>query len=507
MLNNVTAWLEQTAEKYPEKTAFSDERKSVTYRELSAQAKAAAVQIIRLGIFKKPVAVFLPKGVDTIISFMAAAYSGNFYSPIDVEMPKKRVQKILEVLEPETVITSSDLAGIFRSYGYEKNVIIFEEAVQGETPEKQIAAVQSKCIDTDILYVLFTSGSTGTPKGVAISHRSVFDYIDWVTDCFQITEEDSFGNQAPFYFDNSVLDIYSTIKTGAACHIIPKRLFSQPVRLLEFLKERQISTIFWVPSAMILVSRLKALRNVDLSGSLKRILFAGEVMPNKHLNIWRTYLPDALYANLYGPTEITVDCTCYVVDREFPDDEPLPIGFPIPNTDVIVLNEKDCLVTGDQSGELCVRGTSLALGYYNNPEKTRESFVQNPLNPHVPELIYRTGDIVRYNERGELIYLARKDYQVKHLGHRIELGEIETAVSSVEGVELCCCLYDDEHQKIVLYLDKPLEKAYIKEKISQLLPEYMLPNKIECLDGFPLNANGKIDRAALKALLEKKETH
>ena len=149
MLNNVAAWLEQTAGKYPEKTAFSDERKSVTYRELSAQAKAAAVQIIRLGIFKKPVAVFLPKVVDTIISFMAAAYSGNFYSPIDVEMPKKRVQKILEVLEPETVITSSDLAGIFRSYGYEKNVIIFEKAVQGETPEKQIAAVQSKCIDTD----------------------------------------------------------------------------------------------------------------------------------------------------------------------------------------------------------------------------------------------------------------------------------------------------------------------------------------------------------------------
>ena len=149
MLNNVAAWLEQTAGKYPEKTAFSDERKSVTYRELSAQAKAAAVQIIRLGIFKKPVAVLLPKGVDTIISFMAAAYSGNFYSPIDVEMPKKRVQKILEVLEPETVITSSDLAGIFRSYGYEKNVIIFEKAVQGETPEKQIAAVQSKCIDTD----------------------------------------------------------------------------------------------------------------------------------------------------------------------------------------------------------------------------------------------------------------------------------------------------------------------------------------------------------------------
>lgn len=436
---------------------------------------------------------------------MAAAYSGNFYTPVDVDMPKKRVQKILEVLDPKAIITSSELADTLQSYGYEGNMVIFEEAARGEILEKSIAAIQRKCIDTDILYVLFTSGSTGTPKGVAVCHRSVFDYIDWVTSCFHITEEDSFGNQASFYFDNSVLDIYSAIKTGAVCHIIPKRLFSQPVRLLEFLKERRISTIFWVPSAMILVSRLKALRNVDVSGSLKRILFAGEVMPNKQLNIWRTYLPNALYTNLYGPTEITVDCTCYIVDREFLDDEPLPIGFPIPNSDVLILDAEDRLVTGDGRGELCARGTSLALGYYNNPEKTREAFAQNPLNPHVPELIYRTGNIVKYNERGELIYLARKDFQVKHLGHRIELGEIETAVSSVEGVELCCCLYDDEHQKIVLYLDKPLEKTYIKEKISQLLPEYMLPNKIECLDGFPLNANGKIDRVVLKELLKKRE--
>lgn len=501
MLNNVTAWLEQTAEKYPERTAFSDERKSVTYRELSAQAKAAAVQIIRSGIFKKPVAVFLPKGADTIISFMAAAYSGNFYTPIDVETPRKRVQKILEVLEPEAVITSSDLAGVFRDYGYEKSVIILEEAVRNEIEEALIAEVQRKCVDTDILYVLFTSGSTGTPKGVAVCHRSVFDYIDWVTDCFHITQEDSFGNQAPFYFDNSILDIYSCIKTGAACHIIPKRLFSQPVRLLEFLKERRISTIFWVPSALIMVARLKAFRNVDLTRFLKRVLFCGEVMPNKQLNIWRAHLPNALYANLYGPTEITDACTYYIVDRTFADDEPLPIGFPIPNTDVIVLDEENHPVTGDRSGELCVRGTSLAMGYYNNPEKTREAFVQNPLNPHVPELIYRTGDIVKYNERGELIYLSRKDFQIKHLGHRIELGEIETAVSSVEGVELCCCLYDDAHWKIVLFLDKPLEKAYINEKISQLLPEYMLPNRIECLSSFPLNANGKIDRAALKKLL------
>ncbi len=346
--------------------------------------------------------------------------------------------------------------------------------------------------------MLFTSGSTGVPKGVTINHRSVIDYTDWVTETFQITEQDSFGNQAPFYFDNSILDIYSTIKTGATTYIVPKNLFAQPVLLLEYLKEKKINTIFWVPSALIVVAKLKAFKNVDLSDTLRRVLFCGEVMPNKLLNVWRKFLPDVLYANLYGPTEITDACTYYIVDREFADEEPLPIGKAMPNTDILVLNDKDEPVAGEESGELCVRGTSLSMGYYNNPEKTREAFVQNPLNPYVPELIYRTGDIVKYNEYGELIYLSRKDFQIKHMGHRIELGEIETAVSSLEEISLCCCLYDERRQKIVLFIEGELEKAYINEKISHLVPEYMLPNKLITLEQMPINANGKIDRVKLK---------
>ena len=214
--------------------------------------------------------------------------------------------------------------------------------------------------------------------------------------------------------------------------------------------------------------------------------------------MWRKFLPDVLYANLYGPTEITDACTYYIVDREFTDEEPLPIGKAMPNTDILVLNDKNEPVAGEESGELCVRGTSLSMGYYNNPEKTREAFVQNPLNPYVSELIYRTGDIVKYNEYGELIYLSRKDFQIKHMGHRIELGEIETAVSSLEEISLCCCLYDERRQKIVLFIEGELEKAYINEKISHLVPEYMLPNKLITLEQMPINANGKIDRVKLK---------
>ena len=498
MQANVTYWLDKTARRLPDKIAFADEKKEITFRELSAQAKALATQMIERKLFKKPVVIYLEKGVDVLVSFMGAAYSCNFYSPIDVDMPASRVNKILEVLQPALVVTTAELQPVFEGFDYEGDYLLLENATGGAADEVAIDAVRSKGIDTDLLYVLFTSGSTGVPKGVTINHRSVIDYIDWVTETFDITEEDSFGNQAPFYFDNSILDIYSTIKSGATTYIIPKNLFAQPVPLLEYLKEKKINTIFWVPSALIVVAKLKAFRNVDLSDTLHRVLFCGEVMPNKQLNTWRKFLPDVLYANLYGPTEITDACTYYIVDREFADDEPLPIGIPMVNTDIIVLNDKNEPVTGDEVGELCVRGTSLSMGYYNNPEKTGEAFVQNPLNPYVPEIIYRTGDLVRYNEHDEIIYLSRKDFQIKHMGHRIELGEIETAVSSLEEIALCCCLYDEKHQKIVLFIEEELDKAYINEKLSGLVPEYMLPGKVISLDKMPMNANGKIDRVKLK---------
>ena len=434
-------------------------------------------------------------------SFMGVAYSDCFYSPIDIEMPQSRVDKILEVLAPEIVITTKALQDNFQTFNFHGSYILYEDIVSTAEDEAVVAPYTQRIVDTDLLYVLFTSGSTGVPKGVSICHRSVIDYIDWVTETFGVTEEDAFGNQAPFYFDNSILDIYSCLKTGATLHIIPKKLFFQPVPLLEYIRDHRINTLFWVPSALIVVSKLKAFRNVDLTATLKRVLFCGEVMPNKQLNIWRNFLPQVTYANLYGPTEITDACTYYIADREFADDEPLPIGIPMQNTDVLVLNEKDQLVTGDEVGELCVRGTSLAMGYYNNPEKTQEAFVQNPLNRAVPEIIYRTGDLVKYNERGELIYLSRKDFQIKHLGHRIELGEIETAVSSLDEVTLNCCLYDEKRQKIVLFVDVDVDRDYIKERIEKLVPEYMIPGKVVYLQDMPINANGKIDRVKLKELI------
>ena len=503
MKNSVLPWLDETAKRLPNKLALQDISGNITYQEYRSKSLAIAYKIVELnkGEMKKPVVVYLEKGKEVLVSFMGVAYSGCFYSPIDTEMPPSRVNKILEVLKPEIVITTNKLKTNFEKFNFYGSYIIYEETICSEEDETAVKPYTEKIVDTDLLYVLFTSGSTGVPKGVSICHRSVIDYIDWVTETFNITQKDTFGNQAPFYFDNSILDIYSCMKTGATLNIIPKKLFFQPVPLLEYIKYNKINTIFWVPSALIVVSKLKAFRNVDLSDTLKRVLFCGEVMPNKQLNIWRKFLPNVTYANLYEPTEITDACTYYIVDREFSDDEPLPIGIPMSNTDILVLNDEDKLVTDDEVGELCVRGTSLAMGYYNNPEKTRSAFVQNPLNKAVPEIIYRTGDLVRYNEYREIIYISRKDFQIKHLGHRIELGEIETAISSLEEVTLNCCLYDEKNQRIVLFVDAQVDRDYIKERIEKLVPEYMIPGKVIYLENMPINANGKIDRIKLKELM------
>ncbi len=502
MQASVIEWLDKNSAQYGEQLAIYDEHEQITYRQYHDKAIGLAKKIISCGLgSRQAVVVYLEKGVKALVSFMGIAYSGNFYSPIDTDMPKQRVSKILEALQPKVVITSAELKKGFEEFDFQGQYILYE-AVEALAQDSEVENRKSGIVDTDLLYVLFTSGSTGMPKGVSVTHRGVIDCMDWFTDTFSMSQDDKFGNQAPFFFDASVPDIYLSMKLGGALYIIPKILFMQPVRLLEYIKEKQINTLIWVPSALIVVSKLKALAKVDLSSVLKRVIFCGEPMPNKQLNIWRRYLPDIVYANLYGPTETVYASTYYIVDREFEDYETLPIGFPMKNTGILVLDNHDSLVTESEvTGELCIRGTGVAAGYFNNPEKTREAFVQNPLNHAYEEKIYRTGDLVKYNERGELVYLSRKDFQIKHMGYRIELGEIETVVSSLAEITRCCCLYDEGHSQIVLFIDKDIPKGELHEQLKDMLPEYMLPGKVLYMEQVPLNVNGKIDRVQLKKYL------
>jgi D-alanine--poly(phosphoribitol) ligase subunit 1 len=500
MIRVITDYLDASVEKYPDKTAFADEKRELSFKIVQDEARHIASALIDRNIFKSPVVIYLDKSVECLVSFMGTAYSGNFYTPVDTGMPVMRIEKILETLKPNVIITDKAHIHAVKEFAPSILLLLYEDLMAVPYCTEKIVTVTDKLIDTDILYVLFTSGSTGNPKGVIISHRSVIDYAEWVAGIFHISSSDIFGEQAPFYFDNSILDIYQTLRNGATMYIIPQKYFMLPKLLFGYLAEKKISIIFWVPSALCIMANLKAVGKFPVP-TLKKVLFCGEVMPNKQLNVWRKAFPDCLYANLYGPTEITDVCAYYIVDRTFNDDEPLPIGFACKNTDIMILNDKDQQVTGTEKGELCVRGTCLSSGYYNNPEKTETVFTRNPLNPCYQEMIYRTGDIVHYNERGEIMYVCRKDFQIKHLGHRIELGEIETAVSAVEGIEQSCCLYDTEHSRIVLFYTGNADARFIIDQIKKVLPEYMIPNKKVHLEKMPINLNGKIDRVELKKQL------
>ena len=494
MIRNILDYLEQSARHYPDKIAFADEMSTCTYKELWKTARSVGTKLANYVPPRSPVPVFMEKRVETIYAFLGAVYAGCFYVLLDPKLPSERLKQILQTLQSEVLVLHPDYEKQFKALEYEGNVVNILEALQEEEDAVLLETIREQRLDIDPLYAIFTSGSTGIPKGVLVSHRSVIDFMEEFVDIFGITDKDVIGNQAPFDFDVSVKDIYSTLKTGATMQIIPKKLFSFPTKLLDYLDEREITTLIWAVSALCIVTTLKGLE-YKVPQKVNKIIFSGEVMPIKHLNEWKKYLPDALYANVYGPTEITCNCTYYIVDREFQPGESLPIGQPFPNEKVFLLDEGNQLVReAGKKGEICVSGTALSLGYYRNPEQTKKVFVQNPLNEKYLERIYRTGDMAYYGHDGYLYFASRKDFQIKHMGHRIELGEIELAMEMAEGIRRACCTYDEPENKIIAFYEGEAEKRQIVRALGKKLPAYMIPNVWVKMDRLPITKNGKIDR-------------
>lgn len=491
-MKNVLEWLEQTALRLPNKSAFLDMDNEVSFQEILQRAKSIGTALAKVNISSTPIPVFSGRNVYTPSVFWGVTYSGQAYVPIDSKLPKARIQKILAQLEPSVIVADTQSYAAVKEFAGDTPILVAEELIQTKADQALLDEIRFHMIETDPLYVIYTSGSTGNPKGVITSHHSLICYIEAYSKVIGITENDRLGNQSPLDYIAAIRDMYLPLRHGCSTLIIPKEYFMEPNRLFGCMNEHQVTSIGWSVSAFTIALTLGAFEEVGLT-SLKKVCFSGSVMPAKCLRVWQKHLPDTRFVNQYGPTEATASCTYYVVDHVVAEDEVLPIGKAYDNYRVFILNEQNKEAADGELGEICVSGPCLALGYYQDQERTQAAFLQHPGNDRYQERIYRTGDIGLRRSDGMLEFHGRKDRQIKHMGHRVELDEIEYAANQLPQVEESCCIYQKEKEKLYLFYQGSVAKRELLLKLREVLPDFMVPRKVQQMDMLPKLPNGKID--------------
>lgn len=497
MIKNVLEWLEDAAKKEPEKPGYLEEGRALTFSAVRDTARRIGSRLAQISD-PAPIAILGARKVETIAGFFGIVYSGHAYAPVDGTLPEYRISVILSTLKPSAIL--ADAENFAKAKALAENgtpVISLEEAEKSAVDADRLRNIYQKMVMTDALYIVFTSGSTGRPKGVVTSHQSLICYIESYAKVMEIDSSDILGNQSPLDYIAAIRDIYLPIYKHASTVIIPKAYFMEPNRLFEFMNRHKVTSVGWSVSAFTIPLTLGAFEEVKLE-TLRKICFSGSVMPAGCLAVWQHNLPKAKFVNQYGPTEATASCTYYVVDHQVCEAEQLPIGTAYENYRVFLLNEDLTRTPDGEIGEICVSGPILALGYYNDPERTEKSFVNDPNCKGYPERMYRTGDYGRLREDGLLEFHGRMDRQIKHMGHRVELDEIEYAAGRVEGVSDSVALYHKEKETLYLFYTGKIEPRALILQLRKTLPGFMVPRKVKRLASLPRLANGKIDMNKLK---------
>jgi amino acid adenylation domain-containing protein len=504
----------------------------LTYAELDGLSTQVARLLKETGCQQGDrVALLMPKSPMAIVGLLGIYKADGIYVPLDPLSPVSRLKKILDSCENRWLLARGPVTSVLEDLlqeerwrqhlrvGWLDSALPARDGFHVEFTLDDVfgysaAPVASRNGSDDPAHILFTSGSTGTPKGVVITHSSVIQFIEWATRYFGMDSSDRVSAHPPLHFDISFLDIFGTAAVGGELHLVPRELNLLPNKLADFIRASELTQWFSVPSILNYMAKFDVVRFNDFP-KLKRLLWAGEVLPTAALIYWMKRLPHVRFTDLYGPTETTIASSYYTVP-ECPEDlqEPIPIGAACAGEELLVLNESLQPLPPGETGELYISGVGLARGYWRDPERTEAAFVRHPERPS--ERIYKTGDLARIGDDRLVYFLGRSDSQIKSRGYRIELGEIEAALNAVDGVLECavvavntagfggaaiCCAY-------VPVAGTDLTPTEIRRELSRLVPGYMLPTRWLAFDRFPKNASGKIDRRRLQAIFDERvDTH
>jgi len=497
---NLKNFFKDIADRYPDNIALIYPDMEYTYRDLDTCSNSIAYFMQAKGLTQGDViAIISTKMFEDYALMIACLKLGIAYTNIDIDNPKERTFHILNTCNPKLVFTGIDNKAI-KDVCEEQDI----EYVIYQNIKLTANHFRDEDIDGDtISYIMFTSGSTGIPKGAAITHQNIIHFIGWTTSFYDITTEDNFANISPLYFDNSVFDFYTALFCGASLTPITKSLLNRPIELVNYIDEKKCTIWFSVPSMLIYMLTMKVLNENNLK-NIRIFTFGGEGFPKSELKkLYELYKEHAKFINVYGPTECTCICSSYeITEKDFDNLDSLPpLGQINQNISYVILKNDNI----SDEGELCLLGPNVSKGYYNDQERTRNAFSLYTGKDHYNKKIYRTGDLVK-EEDGLLLFRGRVDNQIKHMGYRIELEEIEVVINSLSEIKQAVATYIrvcDTYGKIVAFLvpeDKDIDIIEIKKQVYEKLPIYMRPNEFVCLDVFPKNANGKVDRRQLHGM-------